>query len=488
MKKFIVFAVVFALMLPAAAFAATEFSLGGFIKLDAMWDSNNAVGKNLNGVPARNNNGGANHGRLKFTAQGSRFNLTIKGPKLWGAQVTGFLEMDFDTAENGIANSAGNASHSYTPRLRHAMFRFNWPTSELLLGQYFSMFCEYYAESAEDGPLQMTGTPTARLAQIRFTQKFLGDWTVAGLIGDPTGAALGGDNYFNAAYNNGQYAETPQVQAKVSYAHDFWGKAAYYGKPIPFTAQIVAGWQRNIQRGSTFAVSALNGPLNTGFFSGINGAAYGTGNVNVQNQYLNPWMVMGSLFIPVLPTHSANLAGTASILTQWWVGQGVDVFGFTGTGGNMYKLNNNRFGLLNYEAQLLKKFGGFVEGQYYFNNQWFLNAVYAFSKAFAVSRARSGTWPGAGGALFANGLNGMEWAYNGDIPQTIQQASVTLWYRPIQAIKFGLQYEYAAATYYQYLTPANGATVPPGFNAVNNVNRSHFGDDHRVEFVGFFYF
>ena len=147
-----------------------------------------------------------------------------------------------------------------------------------------------------------------------------------------------------------------------------------------------------------------------------------------------------------------------------------------------------RFGLLNYEAELLKKFGGFVEGQYYFNNQWFLNAVYAFSKAYGVSRARSGTFPGAGGALFANGLNGMEWAYNGDIPQTIQQAAVTLWYRPIQAIKFGLQYEYTAATYFQYLTPTTNAAPPAGFNATNNVNRSHFGDDHRVEFVGFFYF
>ena len=65
------------------------------------------------------------------------------------------------------------ASNSYTPRLRHAMFRFNWPTSELMFGQYLSMFCEWYAESAEDGPMKMTGTPTARLAQIRFTQKFL---------------------------------------------------------------------------------------------------------------------------------------------------------------------------------------------------------------------------------------------------------------------------------------------------------------------------
>ena len=48
MKKFIVFAVVLALLVPAAAFAATEFSLGGFIKLDTMWDSDNGVGKNIN--------------------------------------------------------------------------------------------------------------------------------------------------------------------------------------------------------------------------------------------------------------------------------------------------------------------------------------------------------------------------------------------------------------------------------------------------------
>jgi hypothetical protein len=483
MKKFIVFAVVFALLVPAAAFGVTEFSLGGFIKLDAMWDSNNAVGKNMNGLAARDNNGGANHGRLKFTAQGSRFNFTIKGPKLWGAQVTGFLEMDFDAAENGINGAAATASNSYTPRLRHAMFRFNWPTSELLFGQYWSMFCEYYSEMAEDGPLQATGTPTARLPQIRFTQKFLSDWTVAALIGDPNNATLSGGAYGNANYNNGQYAESPQIQGKVTYAHDFWGKAAYYGKPIPFTAQLVAGWQRNVLRGSGGnAINTLNGPTNTGFFSGIDGAAFGTGNINLQNQYVNPWLLMGSLFIPVIPTHSANLAGTASILTQWWVGQGVEAFGFTGAGTNLYQLDNRLFNGFNYDAQLLKKFGGFVEGQYYFNNQWFLNAVYAVSKAYGLSRARSNWIAGT------QGINGMEWAFTGDPAQTIQQASMTLWYRPIQAIKFGLQYSYMAVNYYQYLNPAGNTAVPPGFVGANNVNRSNFGDDHRVEFVGFFYF
>ncbi len=66
-----------------------------------MWDSDNGVGKNMNaaaGIVTMTPT--ANHGRLKFTAQGSRFNFTIKGPNLWGAKTTGFMEMDFDAAES----------------------------------------------------------------------------------------------------------------------------------------------------------------------------------------------------------------------------------------------------------------------------------------------------------------------------------------------------------------------------------------------------
>ncbi len=459
MKKILVFAVVLALLVPSLAMAATEFSLGGFIKLDAMWDSDNGVGKNMNGVARRNNDPNFKHGRMKFTAQGSRFSFTIKGPSLWGAKTTGFIEMDFDAGENGVANAAASASNSYTPRLRHAMFRFNWPTSELLFGQYFSMFSEWYAESAEDGPLQMTGTPTARLAQVRFTQTF-SDFTLAALVGGQNAANFGTSaTYGNAAINNGEYSESPQVQGKVRYAHDFWGKAAYYGKPIPFTIQFVGGWQRNVLRNGAFAAYAFG-----------EGNYSATANITTKHQYLNPWLAMGSMFIPVIPTHSANLAGTASILTQWWIGQGVEAFGFGGVGSNIYKFNNNFFGQLNYDADLLNKFGGFVEGQYYFNNQWFVNALYAISKTFNVSRSRFQM-------NTAIGLGGMENAFTGDNASTIQQMTATLWYRPIQAIKFGLQYSYMACNYLQ-MTTVPGATA----------NSTRYGDNHRVEFVGFFYF
>ena len=68
----------------------------------------------------------------------------------------------------------------------------------------------------------------------------------------------------------------------------------------------------------------------------------------------------------------------------------MEAFGFAGVTSNLFKFNNNvhQWLLFDYDAQLLKKFGGMVEGQYYFNNQWFVNAVYGVSKAFNVSRAR----------------------------------------------------------------------------------------------------
>ena len=47
MKKFIVFAVVLALLVPTMALAAAEFTLGGFIKLDTFWDSTQET-KNMN--------------------------------------------------------------------------------------------------------------------------------------------------------------------------------------------------------------------------------------------------------------------------------------------------------------------------------------------------------------------------------------------------------------------------------------------------------
>lgn len=483
-RTFLILAIVVALALPTAAMAAAEFSLGGFIKLDAFWDSTQE-GKNMNTAIARNNDLNAQHGRLKFTSQGSRFNFTIKGPKLWGATTTGFIEMDFDSFEEGAVSSYGGVSPftaisttaqrgggtttsgSYTPRLRHAMFRLNWPETELLFGQYWTFASQWFPELAQDGPFMLTGTPTARMAQIRLTQKFLGSWSVGVMAGEANLISQG-QTYSFVDHAGGESTEAPQVQAQVEFAQDLYGKAAWYGKPTPFTAQITAGWQRGIIRADSYSTLRITGENTWGT----------TGGAGItRHQYLDPWFVSGTLFIPVIPTASANLAGTASLQTSWWIGQGVEAFGWTSFGSQVFRFNGvgvNPDGSTSnvYDVTLMSRFGGQVQGQYYFSNQWFLTGAWGMSKAFGVGAFE--TDPAAAAAGISGGKAN---AFAADVANYHNEFDLCLWYRPIQAFKFGLQYAYARTNYFQRIPGATGGT-----------NISQIGEAHRVEFVGLFFF
>jgi hypothetical protein len=339
------------------------------------------------------------------------------------------------------------------------------------------MFCEWYPELAEDGPFQGTGAPTARLPQIRFTQQFLGWGTAALLVGEANGSNLG--QTYSTVDNSGESTAAPQVQAKLQYQQDLWGKAAYYGTPTPFTAKITAGWQR-----ATFASNPALAALTYGPSTWSNPIA-----ISVRHQTLDPWLAMFSMFVPVIPTHSANLAGTASILTQWWIGCGVEDFGFSG-GGNYYRFNNNNRGIFTYDATLQERFGGEVQAQYYFTNQWFLTVAYGLSKNIGTAQSDTSKFASRGTAGANTNQPGYMNAFTGDNPKTWQQAEAVLWYRPIQAIKFGLEYAYGYTAWFQSTGQqgaGNVAAQPFAFTA-GPVNSSSVGNAHRVEFVGFFYF
>jgi len=472
MKKILIFAVVLSLLVPAAAFAATEFSLGGYIKLDSYWDSTQQS-KNINGAVARDNDPSYHHGNVRFTAQGSRFNFTIKGPDVLGAKLTGFIEMDFDSCTDVGSIASGSAtapvgsqsaSNSYIPRLRHAMFRMNWPgETELIFGQYWSMFCDWFPEVAEDGPFQVTGIPTARLPQIRFTQGFACDWKVAALIGQANSYSATSipNNPYSVSTTSGGDAETPQVQGQLKYSHDWWGKAAFYGNPVPFTASVTAGWQRNVVRSQVWGVVPT-----------LDLASY---PVQTGHAYLAPWMVQGSLFIPVIPTHSNDLAGTAHLLVQPWIGAGVNEFGMTGDSTSIFKLYKiyARGAYNSSDMELLHRFGLMAEAQYYFTNQWFLNLAYGISGDFDANRGFTYTY-NAGGAQI----------------RSMQQLDATLWWQPIKALKFGLQYSFAHAKYlcdaYPNGSPQGGLASATAANG--GLGLSDTGNEHRVEFVGFFFF
>jgi hypothetical protein len=262
---------------------------------------------------------------------------------------------------------------------------------------------------------------------------------------------------------SGQNTEVPQFQGKVAYERDLWGKAAFYGVPRGFTAQITGGWQRMRFRNWTVnqAVSIF-GPSNY---------------LNLPNarqraqQYLDPWILQLDLFIPLLTTKNKALAGTASLQAQAYVGQGLQAFGEAVAEDSsllQFQSFNPAANVNFYDRQLISRYGGYLQGQYWFTNQWYLNVVYSFSKAYGVS-----TVPGEMATPMTATPSGVT-TNNNDPTKFWQSANVTLWFIPIQALKFGLQYSYVRTAYFQKVT--EGSRV------------SDFGGNHRLMFAGFFYF
>jgi hypothetical protein len=477
-KKTILLLVALSLVAMPLAASAAEFTLGGYIKMETIWDSTQ-IQKNLLSFIPRNNNANMQHGRLIMTAENSRMWFLIKGPKVWGAETTGYVEWDFDEHAN-VNTAAGGLSYSPNKArlgLRHAFFRLNWPDTELLMGQYWSLLTEEIPETVSFGADTVSGQPFLRTPQIRLTQVFgigPGKLTSSIALCEP-GDGLWGlslDPTQTAVANNftGESAETPKVEARVKYEADLWGKGAFWGAPRPFSIRFAGAWWRERFR-DTFATAAAP----------QNGIGFGQNSyTNIfyfqrDQQYLNKWIVEGSLFIPIIPTYTTNFAGTMNLLTQWYVGSGVDGYfeDFPSTATFMNPVSGlgtaaNPFAADRYT---MNRFGGFVQLQYWFTNQWYMNALYGLTRAFAVPS----DWIG---------INNVVGTGAGTDPVKTNQAFyLALWYRPIQALKFGLEYTYTRTDYFQS-GGANVATI----GAAPTGTITNLGENHRVMFGGYFFF
>ncbi|WP_449245181.1 hypothetical protein [Desulfobacca acetoxidans] len=453
------------LAVPVGVQAAADFTLGGFIALYGIWDSTQ-MNSNLSQLVARNNDPNNQHGRLRFSAERIRMNFTIKGPQLWGAKTTGFIEWDFDGGGNeyimtGTPGGGWASPHKARPRLRHAMFRLNWPETELMLGQYWSLLSDDPPEVAKPGTAGIPGIIWFREPQICVKQKFMGIFEVAASIANPgngpDGIQLASDQWTaNNAYP-GESSETPRFTGRVKYEQDLYGKAPFYGRPRGVSAFVAAAWQRLRYR--PFVGALVGTTDNRGVMFGQNN--FNTVNVEQRDQqYLNHWVVNSSLFLPIITTTTQNLAGTMSLLTHWYVGAGLDLEK-EGVPNNTSYMNFVTFDAVNNrwvgDRQLAQQFGGFVQLQYYFTNQWYTTVLWGMNKIFNIDRDR---WIGT--------------SRQADPPKLNQHYYLTLWYQPIKALKFGAEYTYARTDYYQ--------------NRLQGSNLDNYGENHRLLFVGTFFF
>jgi len=464
MKKLflITLAVAVSLCLPLTAQAKTEFELGGYIRLDAMWISQQTNNYALAGFNTRDNTPFGNHGKFMMNANATRFNFTIKGPELWGGKVTGFIEADFDgqmlnvNPNNGTTTATGSFNQAVL-RLRHAMFKITWPEREVLFGQYWSVNSEMIPDVADSGAFCLFGATQFRLAQVRYTQKF-GEYFDASVeVGSGQNGRWGLN--LNSAYPlEGETSESPMVEAKLRYEQDLYGKAGWYGKPRGFYVGLGGGWFRTFNQSNN--PYALYNTLGTNNFFPAAGQAL---NLTTRNDYGDHWLALIENFLPIIPTRSKSLAGTMSLAHQWWIGQGVSAWRLDLPANDRFYTwngagNNTAANPLSYTQQFIKRYGGWAQLQYYWTEEIYTNLNFGFEKAFGFNgMQRNNFLPGlaafAGqpGFVYLNGVNI-------DPVNSSWRAGITQWYRPIPAVKFALQYTYMRTNYFQSLTAGSNTT------------------------------
>ncbi|MEH8020894.1 DcaP family trimeric outer membrane transporter [Rheinheimera metallidurans] len=175
MKKIITLSYLSACMALASAgvqangfdIGGTTVNFGGFVKLDAMVSSSDgeiaALGRDFY-VPSLTPIGGDTATRFDMHARQSRFFFSTATELEGGDKITGHLEFDFMTSNNGNDERTTNG---YSPVLRHAFIKYNNWT----LGQTWSNFMD--VASLPD-TLDFVGNPDAavfiRQAQVRYTQ------------------------------------------------------------------------------------------------------------------------------------------------------------------------------------------------------------------------------------------------------------------------------------------------------------------------------
>jgi hypothetical protein len=145
----------------------TNVTFGGYVKLDAMvTDSDGeipALGRDFY-VPSLTQIGGDSTTRFDMHARQSRFFFSTATELEDGNKITGHLEFDFMTSNNGNDERTTNG---YSPVLRHAFIKYkNWT-----LGQTWSNFMDL---ASLPDTLDFVGNPDAaifiRQAQVRYTQ------------------------------------------------------------------------------------------------------------------------------------------------------------------------------------------------------------------------------------------------------------------------------------------------------------------------------
>lgn len=150
-----------------------KLSIGGFVKLDYVYNSVNLGSANGIGLVAtlqpsgipKTSSAAAMQDQSLFSARQSRLWFKAEGPTFLGAKTGALIETDF-------FGSGGSSNETATMRIRLAYGTLDWADTQILFGQSWDLFAPAAASTIDFGQGQTAGNPTTpRVAQLRVSQK-----------------------------------------------------------------------------------------------------------------------------------------------------------------------------------------------------------------------------------------------------------------------------------------------------------------------------
>ncbi len=283
-----------------------KMSIGGYVKLDYAYNSDNlgggagiiTPGGGGLGAALATNAGASRQEQSILGMKQSRLWIKVNGPDAFGAKTGGLIEGDF-YGDNGLAQESPQF------RMRLAYGTLDWANTSILFGQYWDMFAPMVASTQDFRSGSTTGAPNnPRSPQIRLTQR----------------VNLNADNQLSFAvgvtdpsiYGNNTGGDTAVVAGGANAGGGF-GNATAYGANLAYAGQVFFTSKALGTAPGYFGLS--NNPLKVGFFG-----QYGTEKLTsatVAGKTAESWGYGAYLFAPILK--SSN--GKSRAMTMSFEGQ-----------------------------------------------------------------------------------------------------------------------------------------------------------------------
>ncbi|HLZ64709.1 MAG TPA: DcaP family trimeric outer membrane transporter [Aliidongia sp.] len=166
---------------------STSMRIGGFIKLDAIWDVDAPQGdfSAVASLPLDGTPGSTRRGDWRLQARQTRLNVETRTPTDYGTLKT-FVEGDFFGGGGGVASS----TNGYNFEIRHAYAELG----PFLAGQFWTTFMDIDALPEHEDNSGPTGRSFLRQGQLRYTMPLSKTDTLAFAIENPEGDFFGSDH------------------------------------------------------------------------------------------------------------------------------------------------------------------------------------------------------------------------------------------------------------------------------------------------------